>query len=158
MKTCNTCKQEKDNENFNKNSTSIDDLSYDCKKCACDRSRKWRENNPKKVINHRKIYKNRSKIYDKKRATGSWIQVINHYGAECVCCGEKELLFLTIDHVNNDGNKHRKELNIRGGYNFYRWVIENNFPDILQILCYNCNYGKNRNKGECPHKNEKYIT
>ena len=29
--------------------------------------------------------------------------------------------------------------------------ISRNFPDFLQILCFNCNCGRNRNGGICPH-------
>jgi hypothetical protein len=29
--------------------------------------------------------------------------VFAHYGEQCACCGESERLFLTIDHINNDG-------------------------------------------------------
>jgi hypothetical protein len=60
--------------------------------------------------------------------------VFEHYGLECSCCGENEFEFLTIDHINGGGNEHRRSIN---GC-FYRWVIENGFPDGLQTLCYNC--------------------
>ncbi len=33
-----------------------------------------------------------------------------HYGQRCACCGETEPAFLAIDHVNNDGNVHRKKV------------------------------------------------
>ena len=36
------------------------------------------------------------------------VETLKHYsGGEpyCVCCGEKELKFLTLDHINNDGHK-----------------------------------------------------
>lgn len=91
-------------------------------------------------------------------------KVYTAYGRKCSCCQESEILFLTLDHKNNDGSKHREELskNKRGNYrrNIYRWAVENNFPDTLQILCWNCNLGKyhniRRNKiAECPHKNSK---
>lgn len=81
--------------------------------------------------------------------------VLNHYGYRCVCCGENELIFLTIDHINNDGAEHRKQLcknsNV-GSVGLYRWLKKNNFPDGFQILCYNCNIGKYRNGGVCPHE------
>lgn len=35
--------------------------------------------------------------------------IFDHYGWECACCGEAEPSFLTIDHVNNDGNYQRKK-------------------------------------------------
>lgn len=78
--------------------------------------------------------------------------VFNHYGNSCACCGEKEEKFLTIDHINNDGNIHRKT--IGGGFGIRRYIILNNFPKTFQILCMNCNFGKQQNKGICPHKNQ----
>ncbi len=77
------------------------------------------------------------------------------YGDKCSCCDETELKFLTIDHVNNDGAEHRRSLGTRRAGNtwqVYRYIINNNYPDDFQILCYNCNCGRNRNQGVCPHK------
>ena len=77
--------------------------------------------------------------------------VFDHYGNICACCNELEPKFLTIDHVNNDGHKERK---VRGGgrsdtiiYN----IIRQGFPKTYQVLCMNCNLGKSRNNGQCPH-------
>ena len=71
--------------------------------------------------------------------------VIKAYGGKCSCCGNSDPRFLTLDHKNNDGNKHRKNVT-----DTYRWAIANNFPDTLQLLCYNCNMGKSI-YGVCPH-------
>lgn len=68
----------------------------------------------------------------------------------CVCCGEKQLEFLTIDHIYNDGNKMRKEHKHRSGNTFYQWIQNNNYPDGLQVLCFNCNVAKGK-LGKCPH-------
>lgn len=75
--------------------------------------------------------------------------VISHYGGKCICCGETIKSFLQIDHVNNDGNISRK---VHGrGARFYKWIIRNNFPETLQILCANCNTSKRINNGVCEH-------
>lgn len=66
----------------------------------------------------------------------------------CECCGEREYLFLNIDHVNNDGGKHRKILN---GIRLCEWLRTNDFPDGFQILCFNCNLAKGF-FGKCPHQ------
>jgi hypothetical protein len=81
------------------------------------------------------------------------LEVFAAYGNSCVCCGEDNLLFLTLDHVNDDGSKHRNE--IGGHARTYRWARQNNYPETLQILCANCNQGKKLNGGVCPHKNPK---
>ena len=78
-------------------------------------------------------------------------------GAVCACCGETEPLFLSIDHVNNDGYEHRKQHGWAraGGEQLMRWIANNGFPKDYQILCMNCNHGKSRNGGICPHELEK---
>lgn len=53
---------------------------------------------------------------------------------------------LDVDHVNNDGAEHRKEVRS----NFYAWLKQQGFPEGYQILCRNCNWAKFR-LGECPH-------
>jgi hypothetical protein len=75
-------------------------------------------------------------------------------GYVCACCGETEKAFLTLDHLNNDGNKHRKQVAGRtsgAGAWTYAWAIKNRFPPVFQVLCMNCNWGKRVN-GVCPHK------
>lgn len=66
--------------------------------------------------------------------------VLDHYGNKCVICRETDTDVLSIDHINNDGKEHRKQTGI--GSHFYDWIIENNFPMDLQILCCNCNIKK----------------
>ena len=81
--------------------------------------------------------------------------IFNHYGNMCACCGETESLFLSIDHVNNDGASERrskKDGKRLTGINFYIQIVKENFPDRYQILCMNCNFGKYRNGGVCPHE------
>lgn len=86
--------------------------------------------------------------YDKQKAL-----VFEHYGAYCGCCDEDILAFLSIDHVNNDGNK---DLNSNGnklhGRHLYSKIVKLGFPNYYQVFCMNCNFGKHANNGICPHK------
>jgi hypothetical protein len=84
-------------------------------------------------------------------------QVFMAYGGySCKCCGETEPLFLSIDHVNNDGAEMRRSgVHSRGGTHFYQWLRKSGFPDGFQVLCMNCNVGKHRNGGVCPHQSGK---
>jgi len=84
----------------------------------------------------------RRKLYD---------EVLAHYGNKCVCCGESNKAFLTLDHINNDGAAHRRQLKTKGGYRFYRLMKTQGYPPILQVMCYNCNNAK-RIYGICPHQ------
>jgi hypothetical protein len=83
--------------------------------------------------------------------------VISHYGGyKCVCCGETEKLFLTLDHINDDGAAHRRSINPSAprqatSERLCSWLRDNNFPPGFQVLCFNCNIGKHRN-GVCPHQ------
>jgi hypothetical protein len=78
--------------------------------------------------------------------------VFEAYGGYiCSCCGETEPKFLTIDHIKNNGGSHRRE-DIAISKHLYRWLKNNHYPDGFQVLCMNCNLGKSRNDGVCPHK------
>lgn len=81
-------------------------------------------------------------------------EVLKHYGKRCECCGETAVEFLTIDHINGGGNKHRRELGNRGGYRFYLWLIRNNYPDGYRVLCFNCNCAI-AFSGACPHQRKR---
>lgn len=70
-------------------------------------------------------------------------KVLDHYGHKCLCeCGCQVTRFnhLTIDHVNNDGKEHRKKGFM--GRTLYLWILKNNFPSSIQVLCWNCNCAK----------------
>ncbi len=93
-----------------------------------------------------------------KLATTSWrwrmtIQIFDAYGWKCACCGCDIPEFLTVDHKLGGGNEHRKEVR-KSSNDWYKFVIENNFPPEFQILCFNCNLGRQRNGGICPHEEE----
>lgn len=75
-------------------------------------------------------------------------EAMEAYGGQCACCGENELVFLCIDHVNNDGAEHRKE--VGSGTSMYRWLRKNKYPSGFQVLCWNCNAAKSI-LGKCPH-------
>lgn len=69
-------------------------------------------------------------------------QIFNHYcqgNPRCMSCGVQDKRVLAIDHINNDGAKHRSEI---GQLTPVWWIIKNNFPPGFQILCCNCNWIK----------------
>lgn len=71
-------------------------------------------------------------------------------GYRCKCCGETEPKFLSIDHINNDGAEMRKVHGV--GSAMYKWLKKRGYPAGFQVLCMNCNHGKARNGGVCPHQ------
>lgn len=76
--------------------------------------------------------------------------IVLKYGGKCECCGIDDIEFLTIDHTNNDGNNHRKELKQKK-QTLYAWLKRNNFPDGFRVLCFNCNCSRGA-YGYCPHE------
>lgn len=95
--------------------------------------------------------------YNRNRHKQFKLKVFTHYGGNpprCNCCGEMEFDFLTIDHKNEDGAKHRRNVNQA---RIYKDLIDNSFPEGYQILCINCNFARSfpHNKGICPHKKVK---
>jgi hypothetical protein len=69
--------------------------------------------------------------------------------AHCQLSNGSDYRFLTIDHINNDGNIQQKR-----GINLYSWLKKHGYPDGYRILCYNCNSGRQLNNGVCPHQQE----
>lgn len=77
-------------------------------------------------------------------------QVIDGYGGKCNCCGETTSEFLTIDHVDGGGAEHRRSLGY-GNRRLLLQIISAGFPPEFQVQCFNCNCGRQRNGGICPH-------
>jgi hypothetical protein len=79
-------------------------------------------------------------------------------GPICICCGETERMFLTLDHVNNDGAEHRRQIQSGNeSKNLYTWLKKHGYPSGFQVMCQNCNTGKFRNGGICPHQTTERI-
>jgi len=115
---------------------------------------RWHKNNPDKVKAngdrfHRR-HPNARRTYYLRQLDRARKIIFGHYGSKCACCGEDIAEFLTIDHIDGNGNKHRRSLNKRG-FGFYRWLINQGLPSGYQILCWNCNCAKSIH-GVCPHQ------
>jgi len=103
-------------------------------------------------------YQNRERILaqNKKSAQKLRLEVLLHYGGDppkCSCCDEPHVEFLSIDHINGDGTKHRREIGVGGGGSFYYWLKRNNYPEGFRVLCHNCNASFGL-YGHCPHEKE----
>ena len=142
-KICSACKISKPSTEYRKNKSAKDGLNTYCKPCHSENVKQWRLKNPKQKRLQGKKYR------DKLRQ-----EVLDAYGNVCVCCGEDNEQFLSIDHINNNGAQHRREISGRrtaAGVSSYRWLRKHKFPkDNFQLLCYNCNIGKQLYNG-CPH-------
>lgn len=100
-------------------------------------------------------YRPRGYIYTNHKANKR--EIIERYGGVCVCCGEDNIGFLTIDHIENDGHSYRNgtgKTRLKGSQ-LYSYLKKENYPSNVQVLCFNCNIGRHNNSGICPHKGEK---
>ncbi len=58
----------------------------------------------------------------------------------CINCACREWDALHLDHINDDGYRHRRKTGLQG-MRLYRWVVKNpvKAKRIFQVLCANCN-------------------
>lgn len=99
--------------------------------------------------------KDRQNAQRKVRKEELKVEVFTHYSGgtpRCACCGEQEYQFLTLDHIEGGGREHRCELVPISQRGMFNWIKREGFPPIFQVLCYNCNCGRQWNSGVCPHK------
>jgi hypothetical protein len=140
-KVCIKCEKEKDLTEFAKAKRNKDGHRGRCLDCWAEYSREYRQDNPGSLQKQAAASKRQRE--DAKR------KVFEYYGVTCACCGESCLLFLTVEHIDGGGRKHRKTM---GAQTIYVWLVNNGFPEGFEILCYNCNCGKRVNGGVCPHQ------
>ena len=175
-KICVKCNINKPISDFGRHSAYKDGYNSSCKLCKHLRrkevakqrgywtepvkaradAQKWRDNNRehyrKKSID--KYYKNHDRILTKNRERHHKLRdaaILAYGGYKCNClggCNITEPQFLAIDHMNGNGNKHRKEV---VGNHMYGWLKKNNYPEGFQVLCHNCNMAKGFYKS-CPHE------
>lgn len=98
---------------------------------------------------------NDATVASNKKANVGYIEKFYElYGNACNCCGESERKFLNVDHVNNDAWIEKQEKGYRSNnISIMRRIMRSGIKDEnFQILCFNCNCGKQLNNGVCPHK------
>lgn len=141
MKYCTGCKSDLPTKMFSKNRRQWDGFSNWCKGCMKQDSERRKAADPTYflAVAARKRWKLK-------------VATLVRYSQDppsCACCGESEIKFLSIDHIDGGGNAHRKEIGRAFNCIMY-WLKRNNYPDGFQVLCFNCNMAKGF-YGECPH-------
>jgi hypothetical protein len=148
MKYCAMCKVQRPDELFRYPHSSY------CNPCANEYARQYyhRRVKPKKGVSTKKS-RDRSEEW-RRHASRITVEAIMAYGGKCYCCGYDDFRFLTLDHANNDGMEHRRELNSPGGVRFYEKLKALGWPQDrgIRVACFNCNCG--RGHGECPHTSQ----
>jgi hypothetical protein len=147
-KKCSRCQTHKGFDYFSKWKNGTLGLDNTCKECR-SRDRKnnrwdkeWSKNNPDK-----------RKEITKRTNTKIRLECLNKYSnndIKCSCCGENNIEFMSIDHIDGGGTQQRRDL----GGSIYQWLRQNNYPDGFRILCHNCNSSLGY-YGYCPHEKEK---
>ena len=128
---CNRCGEKITAKNIAK--TSIEHRMYTCRECTNELV----ANRGTRIKYNRKLKKD----------------IVEGYGGKCVCCGETAVEFLSIDHINGGGKKHREELG--GSANrIYVRLRQQDYPKKkYRLLCMNCNTSLGH-YGYCPHEKE----
>lgn len=151
-KVCARCKTKKSLSEFTPRKDRKCGVQSWCR--ACYRQR--RQDNIKKYKKYEKEYyqktKHRRSLYHKELTIKLRKKIIKHYGNKCECCGESKYEFLSIDHISGSGRRNRKMCG-NNGTGYYYWIIRNDYPDNLRILCHNCNLSLGF-YGYCPHNKE----
>jgi hypothetical protein len=146
VKICNKCKETKPAVDFYLRNGRW--LSGACRKCTISTTKAHYQANRAEI----RVQENAKMREQRKRVKEA---VFAAYGGYvCACCGEREKAFLTLDHIANNGAKHRREEckgRFAAGYQTYWRLVKAGFPIGYQVLCMNCNWGKRMN-GVCPHK------
>ena len=116
-----------------------------------ERWKNWYYNNKQKCLDANKRYYEKNRQWIKKFRKDLKLEVVTAYGGKCECCDESHWQFLTLDHVDGNGQTDRaKYRNVTGA--LYGWIKRNNFPkNGYRLLCMNCNWIR-RFGGTCPHQ------
>jgi hypothetical protein len=153
MRICKDCGKEFELtlDNFYK---QRDGYFHFCKACHKIREKKWKAEHPERAKEISRKSQEKNKLFyiniRSSRDREARLKVFRYYSGEnycCACCGETNYEFLAIDHINDNGSKHRKEI---GKRSMARWLISNDYPDGFRILCHNCNQSLGL-YGYCPH-------
>jgi hypothetical protein len=161
-KYCPCCKCDLPTDLFGFAKQSSDGLTSYCKKCKTERRRIIRLKERRtgtgyygsaKVKEQQKIWDRRSaKKKNKKKRNKLKLKIVGHYSNGTMACNRckfADIRALSIDHINGDGAKHRREV---PGLQLYGWLETNNFPDGFQVLCMNCQFIKRHENNEMGRK------
>ena len=163
-KICSLCKNELSANQFCKHQREADGLCCWCKSCKSRKDKEYQEKNKEKIKikKHESYVENSEKIkervakyrkenidkvaaWDKISSNKIKEEIMLHYcngDIKCKNCLENDIRLLTIDHIEGNGNDHRKKTKCGCGQTMCFWLKKNNFPEGFQILCWDCQWKK----------------
>lgn len=165
QKHCGGCGASKPrtNEFFGRDGKTFDGMRSRCRQCIAQaKLAHYQRTRPEQRARQLAYQKaNREKLYaynaawQRERNAALRAELLAAYGSACACCGERQPLFLDLDHVENDGAAHRRE--VGNNTQVALQLRAQGWPKgRYQLLCCNCNQGKARNGGVCPHAKSQY--
>jgi hypothetical protein len=98
--------------------------------------------NREKILIRRRKYYQREEVIQRKRATArkrhsKWVSAaMAGYDNRCLFCRMDNKLALVFHHVDGNGYEHKRKMG--GSYGFFKWVVDNGFPNEIVLLCANC--------------------
>lgn len=149
LKQCLICKQLKPITDFCIRRSEKDGHNTYCKDCSSIiKKQKHREHKLLPPIEYVK-WREKQNAIRKASRTRIKLEVFTHYCKGTPKCANPfhlhseditDLDLLTLDHINGDGYKERKELDglVEKGAAFYRYIKKQDYPPKYQILCWNC--------------------
>jgi hypothetical protein len=122
-----------------------------CKACRAAHHKEWWSKLSKERKDSYKKLENKE-LHRQNRKKAEWelrLEMIAAYGGRCVCCGEREPLFLTLEHLKGGGRAHRRRLHRASS--IYKELRSQGWPMDYTVLCFNCNSVRGQT-GRCPHE------
>lgn len=109
---------------------------YICQSCEAIRSQKYKKPKISRI-------KQTKEEIDVKRRINRFMNkkiLFEMYGNQCAHCSQQNWMYLSLDHINNDGAIDRKN-DRKTGQRLYRSLIklEKQPENKYQLLCHNCN-------------------
>lgn len=159
-KKCSKCNIEKSIDEFGR---CRGKPAYRCLKCHREYNKQHKRNKEKDRQSQQRYYlkkkhdphfRARRCRAEKEKQKRLRLSILIHYGGDppkCDCCGDSNVEFLTVDHIDGGGNEHRRI--IGGSGRLYQWIKNNGFPEGYRILCCNCNHSMGA-YGYCPHQGQ----
>ena len=149
-KTCKRCGEVRPFDQFVNNPSAVNGGNI-CRPCRRQRDGERRAANREQFRAEQRAWReaNREHVraYGRKQQRELRDAVLEAYGGKCECYDERQHQFLTIDHINGGGTRHRKEV----GRHVYAQLRREGYPDGYRVLCWNCNWAY-RLAGSCPHR------
>lgn len=129
---------------FSPNGARDDGLQSYCQPCTREYQAEYRQQNPDANSRWGKAFRERLRA-----------EMFDAYGHECECCGEREKVFLCLDHVagvvpDDQRDASGKRLSTDKMLALLR---RQGWPDGHRVLCANCNLA-HAVLGECPHQRQ----